>query len=148
MIHIRRLAAAFLLILMVPSLALSAMPLRYCVGPWGHQAIEFVIDGVAHGGSHASHSQAAQDVEGCDDASTVEFSDVDKCIDTALMDTASAPPSVDLKQLPLSGLFAQLSLATIAPSTVVLDRPSISNGQRHLHVDPRIALRRTVVLLI
>jgi len=148
MSRIRRLAASFLIVLLVPSLVLAATPLRYCIGPSGHQALEFVIDGVSHSGNHASHGQSSQDVDGCDDPTGIAFLDPEKCRDAALMDTASAPPSVDLKQLSVSALFAQLSFVTPAPFTDDAHRPSISNGHRHQLVDPRIALRRTTVLLI
>lgn len=148
MSRIRRLAASFLIVLLVPSLALAATPLRYCVGPSGHQALEFVIDGVSHSGNHASHSQSSQDVDDCNDPGGIAFLDPEKCTDTALMDTASAPPSVDLKHLSVSSLFAQPSFVAPAISTDGVRKPSISNGRQHQLVDPRIAIRRTTVLLI
>lgn len=144
----RRLAASVLLLVMVPSLALAAMPLRNCIGPSGHQAIEFVIDGVLHSGNHESHEQAAHDPVGC--AGEVDaFADGEKCTDKALMDTVSAPPTApDLKLLP--------AFAVAIPVRVqFLSRSGLSAGDglavfnRHqTQVDPCIEVRRTVVLLI
>jgi hypothetical protein len=145
----RRLAASVLFILMVPSLVLAATPLRYCMGPSGHQALEFVVDGVAHSGSHASHGQTVQDVDGCNGAaSSSAFVDGGKCIDRALMDTASAPPSVDLKLLPLSGLFGQVFVPPPAALSVSLVQGFVPFDRLRQHADPRMEVRRTVVLLI
>lgn len=148
MSQVRRLAAAVLLILIVPSLALAAMPLRYCLGSAGHQAIEFVIDGIAHGGSHASHEEALDDVADCyaGGRSTV-FVDEIKCTDKSIIDSASAPPAIDLKQLLSASIVMQTSASFVAPP-----RPRSHSESRcfqcDLVVDPRIEVRRTTVLLI
>lgn len=144
---IRQLAAAFLLVLMVPSLVLAALPLRYCVGPSGHQAIEFVIEGVSHSGADTSHASAAQaGGDGCDGASV--FADSEKCTDKALMDTASSPPSVDLKLLSLTAVLA--TALALPPALPVLSplQTVVAPSRDHPHVDPRMEIRRSVVLLI
>lgn len=148
MSRIRRLAASFLIVLLVPSLALAATPLRYCIGPSGHQALEFVIDGISHSGNHASHGHSSQDADDCSDAGSTAFLDAERCTDTALMDTASAPPVVDLKHLSVSSLFAQPLFVMPAASADELRGSLIANSHKPQLVDPRVAIRRTTVLLI
>lgn len=146
----RRLSAVVLLIVMVPSLVLAAMPVRYCVGPSGHQALEFVIEGVSHGGSHESHERAAFQADDCDtpDSVAAVFADEEKCTDKSLMDTASSPPSVDLKLLPLAGLIAPSFVPASTFSLPSSDQGPASFEPLYRHVDPRVSVRRSVVLLI
>lgn len=148
MSRVRRLTAAVLLILIVPSLAFAAMPLRYCLGSSGHQAIEFVIDGIAHGGSHASHEQALDDADECIavDQSTV-FADEAKCIDKSLMGVASSPPAIDLKQLLTAGFIVQAAVFPLPPPAPIVRAQSRFIERNHV-VDPSIQARRTTVLLI
>lgn len=131
---------------MVPSLMLAALPLRYCIGPSGHQAIEFVIEGVSHGGADASHALAAEDDDGCDGASV--FADTGKCTDKALMDTASSPPSVDLKLLSLTAVLATALALPPAPPALSPLQTLAAPSRDHRDVDPRMEIRRSVVLLI
>lgn len=143
----RTLAAFVLLLLMVPSLVLAAMPLRYCIGSSGHHAIEFVLDGVSHSGDHESHGQVAHEPAGCA-GTTDAFADGEKCTDRALMDTVSAPPTaLDLKLLPLSISADLLPLHEVPSSISVSERVGAPDRYRS-QTDPRIEVRRTVVLLI
>lgn len=142
----RRLTASVFLILMVPSLVLAALPLRYCIGPSGHQAIEFVIEGVSHGGADASHAQVAQPDDGCE--VTAAFADSEKCTDKALMDTASPPPSIDLKLLSLTAVLATTLALPPAPPALSLRQTIAAPSRDDRYVDPRMEIRRTVVLLI
>jgi hypothetical protein len=122
---------------------------RYCIGPSGHQALEFVVDGIAHGGNHASHGTFTQDALDCDGANgSGLFADEGRCTDKPLMDTASAPPPVDLKLLPLTHLLAQAPITLAVLSQSHLNQNSFSPGRRQQQVDPQVDLRRTVVLLI
>lgn len=147
--YARRIAATILLIVMVPALVVAAIPVRYCIGPSGHQALEFVVDGVVHGGSHASHRTFTQDALDCDGANGAGlFADEGRCTDKPLMDTASAPPPVDLKLLPLTHLLAQAPITLAVISQSHLNQNSLSPSRRQQQVDPRVDLRRTVVLLI
>lgn len=148
--YTRRIAATILLIVMVPALVIAAIPVRYCIGPSGHQALEFVVDGIAHGGNHASHRTSTQDALDCDGANGADlFADEGRCTDKPLMDTASAPPPpVDLELLPLTHLLAQAPIALAVLSLSHLNQNSLSPSRRQLQVDPRVDLRRTVVLLI
>ena len=147
--YARRIAATILLIVMVPALVIAAIPVRYCIGPSGHQALEFVVDGIAHGGNHASHRTFAQDALHCDGANSAGlFADEGRCTDKPLMDTASAPPSVDIKLLPLTHLLAQAPTTVPVLSLSHLAQNSLSPSRRQQQVDPRVDLRRTVVLLI
>lgn len=144
----RRFVAAVLLVVMVPSLVLAATPVRYCVGPSGHRAFEFVIDGVSHGGNHLSHGSVTQDAAECDDGGAI-FAVVDegKCNDNALMDTASPPPIVELKFISLSALLAQVSIPTDLLSPLLFEREPTAVAH-HPQIDPRIGERRTIVLRI
>ena len=142
----RRLAASVLLLLLVPSMVLAALPLRYCIGPSGHQAIEFVIEGVSHGGADASHLQAAQADDGCEGVDA--FAESEKCTDKALMDTASPPPSVDLKLLSLTAVIATTLALPPLPPTLSIHQTVAAPIRDDRHVDPRMEIRRTVVLLI
>jgi hypothetical protein len=126
-------------------MVLAALPLRYCIGPSGHQAIEFVIQGVSHGGVDASHTQVAQNDDGCEGVAV--FADSEKCTDKALMDTASPPPSVDLKLLSLTAVLATLALPPFPPTLSLLHTVAAPIRDDR-HVDPRMEIRRTVVLLI
>lgn len=148
MSRVRRLAAAVLLILIVPSLALAAMPLRYCLGSAGHQAIEFVIDGIAHGGNHASHEEALDDRADyyAGGRSTV-FVEETKCIDKSIVDPASAPPPLDLKQLLSASIVTQISTPFAAPPSAPLRLESRCFDCDHV-LDPRILAHRTTVLRI
>lgn len=142
----RRLAASVLLLLLVPSMVLAALPLRYCIGPSGHQAIEFVIEGVSHGGADASHTQVAQLDDGCEGVAI--FADAGKCTDKALMDTASPPPPVDLKLLSLTAVIATTLALPPLPPALSIHQTVAAPIRDDRHLDPRMEIRRTVVLLI
>ena len=93
-----------------------------------------------------SHTQVARNDSGCEGVAV--FADSEKCTDKALMDTVSPPPSVDLKLLSLTAVLATtLTLPPLQPS-LSLHQTVAAPIRDDRHVDPRMEIRRTVVLLI
>lgn len=145
----RRIFVAALLIILTPSLVLAGMPVRYCVGPTSHRALEFVVEGIVHGGSHDSHEDYGR--KHADDGNASDralIADQESCDDRALMDTASVPPSIDFTQLPLTAFLA--SAAVPVNSSMLSTGSHVSSFPTFAHrvFDPCMRVRRTVVLLI
>jgi len=108
---------------------------------------EIVADrAVSHGGADASHTQVAQLDDGCEGVAI--FADAGKCTDKALMDTASPPPSVDLKLLSLTAVIATTLALPPLPPTLSIHQTVAAPIRDDRLVDPRMEIRRTVVLLI
>jgi hypothetical protein len=148
MSHARRIVAALLVIAMMPSTLLAAMPISYCVGPAGHQALEFVF-GSVHSGDHSSHDLVILKAVDCDITNTASFFVHEgKCTDRALIDTASTAPPLDVKRQSVSALVGHISVSGGALSQSALDRVTISYSYHQKLLDPRMNARRTVVLLI
>lgn len=142
--HVRRVIAVLLLIALVPTLALAAMSVRFCNNAVKHQALEFVVKGVAHSGHKATY-RAATDVSGQEQA--VQIVDDNGCTDISLVDSASMPPLGKMQLLPVPALQhhvsgPQLSLVPPLFSSVPI------KAIRQVRTDPRISARYTIVLQI
>lgn len=133
----RRFAAALIAITLVPMQVLAAMPILYCVAPGGHHALEFVIEGIAHGGHHASHG--SQEVsEDCNSGRVLE---APGCIDRALLDAVSFVAS-DHQPIPPAIRFLE------PPLFIVPESPDLIPASQNYHhrSDPGLLALRTVTL--
>lgn len=143
MSYVRRLAAIVLLLSIVPSLVLGGVPVMYCADKAGHQALEVVLEGVAHGGEH-SVPRNASSLQGSGRQAVVVFEN-NGCTDTALMDVAAAPVTQEVKFLPLPLPAGQLPRDAAAQPVI----PAVSpQGAMASRLDPRMDARRTMVLRI
>ena len=141
----KRLTVVALLIAMLPSLVLAAMPFKYCTALAGHYALEFVIGGVLHGGSHASHRDQATLAAVDDDCGqAISIAGERGCSDTELVQLAPAPfmPQVEIPLLPT------LPAPIVPLPTAITQNASPSTTVDQPRPDPRISMRRTVVLRI
>lgn len=144
MTQARRLIAVLLLIASVPTLALAAMSVRLCNDAVRHQALEFVVEGVAHGGHKAAY-HSASGVSGVEQA--VQVADDNGCADTSLVDSAFMPPLGKMQLIPVPAL--QQHVAISKPSLVSPLFSSVpTRAIRLIRTDPRVSARYTVVLRI
>lgn len=148
MAFLRRIATAVLAVVLVPILVLAALPVRYCIGTGGHQALEFVLEGVFHGGAHGSHdgnTEVALLADNCAKSDVVVQED--GCDDRALMDAVFSVALGEPEQLSLPALRAQ-----VPPPTPPLQLKSASTTPREREFaarsDPRLSMHGTVVLRI
>lgn len=144
---LRKLALTLLLIAIAPAMVLSGMPVKHCVSSAGeHQAIEFVINGVAHGGNHGSHHQEhAVEKTAFAKCGTIALAEPQTCVDTSL--TKLAPSFVaELEFLKLPAITAA-SFPVVEPSDFAQSPLPVARTER-LRTDPRMSAHRITVLRI
>lgn len=141
MLHLRQLAAALLVTLMVPSFVLAAMPIRYCMSPAGHHALEFVLDGVEHGGEHSSHPRSVDHDGGPAGVQTPHIGEV-SCTDSALIDSVT-PTGPNPQEVPLPALLSQAA----PPAVKILHSipPPIPDRGPGPHASALSSIRTTIL---
>lgn len=144
---LRKLALIMLLLAIAPAMVLSGMPVKHCASSAGqHQAIEFVLDGVSHGGDHDSHHQehtfAADTADHCD---TADLAEPQSCVDTSLATIAQLQTG-EFEFLALPAMAAPFH-AAIEPDGAARVLVGVSQGDR-LRTDPRMSAHRVTVLRI
>lgn len=142
--HSRRLIAVLLLLAAVPSLALAAISVRYCKGTVQHQALEFVVDGVIHGGHNPNSRAIVEYSAQLAQSQDVQSAQESGCDDVSLLDSAFMPPIGKLQLLPFAALTQHFPVSEprLAASS------SIFAPLREVRTDPRVADRSTIVLRI
>ncbi|WP_072385474.1 hypothetical protein [Hyphomicrobium sp. CS1BSMeth3] len=140
----RHLIAFVLLLVLVPSLVLAAMPIKYCASSAGHQSLELVIGSIAHGGHDASHADTTDKAINVDDCG-VALSRVeeDRCRDSELMNLAPAPGMLQLEVPEQPVAQHQVPQLSDIPSC-----HSMPVAFSRLGPDPRMSAHRTTVLRI
>lgn len=145
---LRKFAVLMLVVALTPAMVLSAMPVKLCKAFDGqHQALEFVIDGVFHGGNHGSHHDGeAMRAAHFDECGVATLIEPDTCIDSDLTQLA-AVPATDLQfiELPTLGNSPLPQLTAGEPRPFAAQHIADSGRQR---IDPRVSERRSTVLRI
>lgn len=141
----RRFIAAVLALALVPSSALAAMPLVWCVGLDGHRAVEFSR---APAGKHTDHRALGQQL--VPDALSATQADGDSCQDWQLVGPAEASASQDHAGLLTFDLRTVEPLPEL-PTLVVTAADPTFRTVRANHSPPpdlrRTALRSVVLLI-
>jgi hypothetical protein len=132
----------------VPSLVLAAMPVKYCVAAGGHRALEFVIEGVAHGGDHSSHDAELVPLSPLGDCAWPSVTASEGgCDDKSLMDLAAFSSAKLFEQQPLTAILHQSPPACSTTSHASRPQSPLAGGSA-IQADPRLLAHRTVVLRI
>lgn len=144
---LRKLALIMLLLAIAPAMVLSGMPVKHCASSAGeHQALEFVLDGVSHGGDHGSHHQDhALTPDTADHCKTVGLVEPQSCVDTSLTTIAQSQP-VELQLVALPAMAAPFHTA-IEPEGAARVLVGVYEDGR-LRTDPRMSAHRVTVLRI
>lgn len=129
-------------------MVLAAIPVKYCKTSMGqHHALEFVIDGVSHGGNHVSHPHGdAVSAAHFDDRSVTALVENEACNDTALMQIAPTPnTALQFSVVPAlaRSTFLELPVAEPTPGFAA----QVFDAGR-MRADPRMAAHRLMVLRI
>lgn len=144
---LRKLALIMLLLAIAPAMVLSGMPVKHCASSAGqHQALEFVLDGVSHGGDHGSHHQGhAFAADPADLCKTADLAEPQSCVDTSLTTIAqSQAGELQLLALPATATPYHTAIEPDGAARVLV---GVCQDGR-LRVDPRMSAHRVTVLRI